>query len=401
MALCIACQDQSCDGKVFLVDTLDTINMAKIATEHVDQQISKILSRDGASPQLLYYEPVLTGEAMPRILRQRSVFVVGRPLVPEQKEFIWEVEVARIDKPAILADLELVDFSYGSLFQDIYGFAESNNVHASLSTGQVDFKQMGNGYYQDGDYSKAIDAYTQFSSRFKDDYEVYFLRGNAHAASSDYNAALRDFDKAIDLGSNEVPPIVLYMLYFNRANAKSEIGDLEGALGDYGEAHNRNAGSVAISFNRANTLYDLGKYREAVVEYDKCDTASSAGVHFNRGNALLILGELEQAIEAYETAAAVEPSFHGLDQNLWAVRGLLEATRGIHFEIRMKNQNSLPKKLVVEVFSDALPEYYLSRSPLLVGRMGNSGSFGGLGLAGGSGFKGEIGFPIVVRNMAQ
>ena len=235
MALCIACQDQSCAGKVFLVDTLDTINIAKINTTSSDQGIAQIFSRDSTSPQLLCYEPMLSGEAASRILRQRSVFMIGRPLVPENSDFIGEIEVAQADKPAVLADLELLDYSYQSLFQDIYGFAEANSVQALLAADQVDYGQMGNRSYQDGDYSKAVEYYTRFASGYPNNHEAYFLRGNARAASRDHESALHDYSQAIALSAGSIHDLISHMFYFNRANSKSAVGNLEDALDDYAE----------------------------------------------------------------------------------------------------------------------------------------------------------------------
>ena len=396
MALCIACQDQSCDGKVFLVDTLNTVNMTKVTTAHVNQEISQVLLRNGALPELLYYEPVPTGEAMPRIIRQRSVFVIGHPLVLEHNKFIGEIRIARKDKPTILADLELLDFSYQSLFQDIYGFAEANSVQAPLAMSQVDMKQMGNSHYQDGDYSKAVDFYTRFTIDYQNDFEVYFLRGNAYAASRDHEAALRDYSQAIELSNKSIHDTMSYMIYFNRANSKSALGDLEGALGDYDEAIRRNPEYGAASLNRANTLYDLGRYCEAITEYDRLDSHLSSAVHFNKGNTLVILGKFEQALNCYEKADAVGPTRYGIDQNIRAVRGLLEVNRGHQCQVRMLGDDSMPRKFLLDVEGDSVSNLDSLRDVIFAGHIGNTGNIGGPGLEGGEGFEGRIGFSVLV-----
>ena len=49
---------------------------------------SRICSSPASNSHPLYYwEPMLNGDAMSRILRQRSVFVIGRPLVPDDPQY--------------------------------------------------------------------------------------------------------------------------------------------------------------------------------------------------------------------------------------------------------------------------------------------------------------------------
>ena len=369
--------------------------------ENIDQGIAQVLSRDGTSPQLLYYEPMLSGEAAPRILRQRSVFIIGRPLVPAKGGFIGEIEVAQVDKPSILADLELLDYSYQSLFQDTYGFAEANSVQASLARSQIDHRQMGNRFYQDGNYLKAIGSYTRFASNYPNDHEAYFLRGNAHAASGDHEAALPDYSLAIQLSAESIHDLISHMMYFNRANSKSAIGDLDGALADYAAATRRDPSNTEASFNRANTLYDLGRFCDAVAEYDKMHNHNSPNAQFNKGNALVILDRFEDAAKCYESAAELGARHHGIDQNLWVVSLLIEATRGHEYEVRMEREGPLLRQMVVEVESDSIPEFHSSRTPLFIGRVGNSGNFGGPGLAGGQGFSGEQGILVFVRKVSH
>ena len=51
-----------------------------------------------ASPCLLYWEAMWSGDAMSRILRQRSVFIIGRPLIPEETAAIKTIQIAKDDK---------------------------------------------------------------------------------------------------------------------------------------------------------------------------------------------------------------------------------------------------------------------------------------------------------------
>lgn len=397
VALSIACQDQSTDGRVFLVNTLDTLTISKVTTKDVDQGIAHILSGDSTSPRLLYYEPMLTGDAEQRILRQRSVFIIGRDLSATKSDLIRNIKVSQTDKKEILADLTLLDYSYQSLFQDIYGFAEANQWEAPLAVSQVDRRQLGNRYYQDGEYSKAIDAYSQFATNHPNDYEAYFLRGNALAASGDYETASMDYSRAIALSAGSSHELLSHMFFYNRANAKSASGDLNGALDDYTEARSRDPGVEAVKYNLANTLYDLGQYRKAIAEYGVIEGHEVGAVNFNMGNALMHLGRFEEAKQCYERALIVSVEDQGLNQNLWVARKLIEALNGYHYRVRIEKDDYLQKQLVVHLISKVIPEHVAKLDPIVVGRRGNTGNYGGPGLRGGQGLEGELGFRVIVR----
>ena len=116
--------------------------------------------RAGNSPALLYWEPMWSGDAMPRILRQRGVFVIGRPLIPVDGLVVGEIEILEKDKATLLEDLASLDVSESSLFPDIFGFSSLENVTAATQFRSPQFYFIqGNQHYQRADYTSAIVAY--------------------------------------------------------------------------------------------------------------------------------------------------------------------------------------------------------------------------------------------------
>ena len=103
-----------------------------------------------------------SGDAMARILRQRSVFIIGRPNIPEDSNIVGEITIAKEDKEELVRVLSLLDVSHGSLFLDAQGFAETNRVAEAVSLSQDDYLIAGNRYYQQGQYNYAIEAYGKF-----------------------------------------------------------------------------------------------------------------------------------------------------------------------------------------------------------------------------------------------
>ena len=229
---------------LFAVDTIHPVGVDLVSSDEEKQGVETIFSHADNSPRLLYWEPTLSGDAMSRILRQRSVFIIGRPLIPENaEEVIRKVSIAREDKASLLEDLKLLDIDHASLFQDIYGFSETNSVASPLRKipDLEDYLLQGNQLYQSGDYAKAIEAYSACITSNPDVCETYFLRGNAKAASGDHEKAIEDYDMAIvhkdrpflNFNPDTMKVIlnpILFMVYFNRGNAKSVRADYEGAL---------------------------------------------------------------------------------------------------------------------------------------------------------------------------
>src|SRR5208283_1984413 len=67
---------------------------------------------------------------------------------------------------------------------------------------------------------------TSSASRTQSDAFAYLLEGNAKAVKRDYNGAMADYNKAIEVDPTN------WFAYGLRGNAKKAIGDLDGALAD-------------------------------------------------------------------------------------------------------------------------------------------------------------------------
>lgn len=82
----------------------------------------------------------------------------------------------------------------------------------------------------------------------------------------------------------------------------------------------------AASFDKANQLYQDGKFKEAAQAYQELAAASqpSPALFYNLGNSLFRSGQMGQAILSYERALRLAPRDADIRANLAHVRGLLE-----------------------------------------------------------------------------
>ena len=386
VALWFACEESEVDGRLFVINMTNPIQVAMMPSDEIEQSVSSVFVRDGEFPQLVYWEPMASGDAMARILRQRSVFVIGRPLMPAESGTIGEVTIAREDKEELVRELSLLDISHRSLFLDVHGFASANRVEAPVSLGQDDYLIAGNRYYQQGEYQHAIEAYRRFIQLNPDSYTVYFLRGNAHAELRNHPEAISDYDKALAKMAEFPQSIMIgHMIYFNRGNSKAEVGNFGGALKDYCEAIGSGLESGGeYHFNLANTYADMRCFEEAISAYEK---ASSPSWHptFNRGNALMCLGRFKEARECYIKAAAQAPDEEIVNQNLWTSSRLIDLLIDLEYAHHLDDSRMhLQVCVAAEDFLSELSQH----TYMIAGRVGNVGNSGFMH-KGGRGFPGK------------
>ena len=324
VALWFAIEDLKCNGKLFIIKTDDPLNVALISSDEEEQRVEAIFSHADNSPRLSYWEPRLSGDAVSRILRQRSVFIIGRPLIPEDTEIIREIEIAKDDKASLLKDLALLDVSQLSLFQDVYGFAEAESASSPLrqTHDPDDYLLQGNQFYQRGDYLKAIEAYGKCIELAPNAFEPYFLRGNAKQLLGRHKDAVADFDEVIRRKPD------LADAYNNRGVAKAELGRHEAALPDYEEAIHLKSDNANAYNNRGNAKQALGRYGEAIADYDRAIDLKPdlADAYNNRGVAKTELKQYKQAIADCDKAIDLKPDYAEAYYN----RGRAKAPLGRH-----------------------------------------------------------------------
>lgn len=405
VALWFACKDNdNCDGKVFVINLRDPLRFRQVPSEREKQSVEAIFLPGSDAGKLLYWEAKIHGEASSRILRQRSVFVIGRPLISE--DIVQYIEIKASDKSSIKKELaDIFDISEWTLFMDIHGFSVVNKAESPVH--QIEdphyYFFLGSQSYQQGDYLQAIDSYNKCINLESQVSELYLLRGNAKAETQNYEGAMQDYDLALhsenrpllNLPSNiriSFNPI-LSMIHFNRGNMRAELGDNKGALADYDEALQPEPQPQysAAFFNRANIKVILRRFESAIEDYNEAIQLGSPA-HFNKGNTLVILGRFEEALQCYDIAIERSIESVGFVYSRNAVVEILNMIDGGEYESNFaQDQNHFV--VHVQVASDNLPE----KTFIFKGNTGNTGNLG-YSLPGGQGFKGQDPFLVKISN---
>ena len=394
VALWFASQGPTCDGKLFVINTNDAIRVAKVSSKEAAQSLPDVLLSGDGPPHLSYWEPTVTDDASTRILRQRSVFIIGRPLLPVEPEIIREILVEKDDKEPLQRELAILDFHEDSLFQDVHGFARASKGRPVPSLTAEVYRGRGNRYYQQEKYAEAILAYGQSIELAPNEGLIYLLRANALAAAGRHDEAVRGYDEAE--GQISQLQHLQEAVYFNRGNSKAELADYEGAIQDYTDAIRINSSYSASYYNRGNAYADLYRFEEAVLDYDRVTGYSARKAVINKGNALLAMGRLSEAEDCYQDAVAKGANHADVSQNLWTLEQIRPVVDEWQYTVRAAPDSNTGKMcLRFEGSEDAAAAGKHLKSFIFRGRTGNTGNIGSAGFLGGEGFAGK--HPILIQ----
>ena len=401
VALWFAVENVDHDGKLFVIDVGYPIGIAKVAAGGPTPEMHEILAAPQGGQPILYWEPTTSGDALARILRQRSVFVIGRPLVTLIAGVVDEITIEQGDKKALTAELAALDFNEETLFQDVYGFAQASKRRRVREFSPAAYNRLGNRYYQQGEYDKALEAYNRSMAVAPATGLTFLLRANVLAASGRHEEAIQEYDKAdndLTVLQRGIQDVVLY----NRGNSKAQLRDLQGAIQDYTQALKWDPNTPQMHYNRGNAYLDLYQFPEALIDFEAaCYIDGPPGPGevdylFNKGITLMAMGQLSEARDAYQDALRERDTDEGIHQNLWTLNRIVALVHGLDYAVHALPDGDSGNMCL----RFSLPEGYepvgreLQRL-LLCGRAGSIGNTGAPGLVGGQGFLGKP--SIVVR----
>jgi tetratricopeptide (TPR) repeat protein len=158
------------------------------------------------------------------------------------------------------------------------------------------------------DYERAIADYTKaIELNYEPLSEAYYQRGSVQYNEQNYRPAIDDFSQAIQLSYEP-----LGLVFYNRGNAYYYKGDNELAIADYTKAIE--LGHEPLSWlynNRGLALRKQGQYEAAIADYTQAIELGHQPLHwpyYNRGNAYTDLGDYDKAITDYNQAINLDPA---------------------------------------------------------------------------------------------
>jgi tetratricopeptide (TPR) repeat protein len=158
-------------------------------------------------------------------------------------------------------------------------------------------------YYNNGDFDQAISEYNKVIQLVPNNANAYYNRGLAYAGKGDLDPAISDYDKAIQLNPD------FFEAYINRGNAYFDNGNMDQAISDFDKAIQLNPDFVMAYYNRGNAYKDKGDLDRAISDFDQAIQLDPtlAQAYVNRGIAYSEQGDLDRAISDYDKAIQIRP----------------------------------------------------------------------------------------------
>ncbi|MCP2727674.1 tetratricopeptide repeat protein, partial [Symplocastrum sp. BBK-W-15] len=172
---------------------------------------------------------------------------------------------------------------------------------------------LGVSAYAGDDWDNAIKQLTAALSEGKankaalDPAFIYFYRGTAYNNKGDFDLAITDYNKAIQLNPK------LAEAFYNRGVAYGSLMKYNSAIADYNKALKLNPKFADAFINRGFAYSEKGEYDRAIADYNEAlklnPKNADADAFNNRGVAYYKRGEYDRAITDYNEAIKLNPKY--------------------------------------------------------------------------------------------
>jgi tetratricopeptide (TPR) repeat protein len=192
---------------------------------------------------------------------------------------------------------------YRKLVRSFYSLPEEiqmQHIQNGKDAGFYVFK--GYHLFLEGKFKEALEAYDK-AVELHPHYNTYNHRGLFKADIHDYEGALLDYDKTIELRPNDS------IGYNNRGLTRKELKDYQGALADYDQAIALEPENGGYYFNKSQIYYAQGDYPKA---FEAIQEAVIRGPNQNsfyelRGLIYYYLKDTQKALDDFSTALSINP----------------------------------------------------------------------------------------------
>jgi tetratricopeptide (TPR) repeat protein len=144
-----------------------------------------------------------------------------------------------------------------------------------------DQSRVGDRYYKNGEYKKAITAYNEYLKLKPSDEITIYNRGRAYEELKQYDKALEDFKKVLKINPKDEGALLSYGNHYYRQE------DYENAAYQFEQAFKNHKNSERAAFMLARSLHKLGEVEKAMEHYN-----NAININKNYGEAYMYRGAL-------------------------------------------------------------------------------------------------------------
>lgn len=175
----------------------------------------------------------------------------------ESEQLIKSIKDKAEEETKKLIEKNNINIQISNLFNSAYQAYDNKDYNSCINYYDKIIKMTNNVLNGYNENSEEYSKYKNICSM------AYNNRGNAKSKLSYKEEAIKDYDKAIELDTNNS------MAYNNRGNAKNNLELYKEAIEDFNKAIELNPNN-SNSYNfRGNAKYNLKLYKEAIKDYDK------------------------------------------------------------------------------------------------------------------------------------
>jgi len=168
-------------------------------------------------------------------------------------------------------------------------------------------------YFDKGDYTNAITAYSEAIKKDNTNFDSYWGRGIAYYQIKNYNSAIADYNAALKINPNDDDILICRgSVYFDRK-------EYNAAVADYNAALKINPNNVFGYWSRAKAYFQMKNYDATIADLttyiNKNGTISNA--YIMRGDAYGAKGIYHKAVADYRTGLekGYDPSTFRVDKS--------------------------------------------------------------------------------------
>lgn len=198
------------------------------------------------------------------------------------------------------------------------------------------------------DLKQGVQKASEAIAKDPENHVNYFRRGKHCYDLGDFENALEDFNKVLQL---QPPQRLASVVYVDRGNTLHELGRDDEAIADYTKAIELNPNDGVAFYNRGLSYFSIDKNAEAIDDYSKAIEIdpNDAKVFYSFGLCRLTLKEYNLAYLCFKRALELDP------EHVKSQRGLQEAQRNLHWNLNPSNMDivfeTMDKSLLTQKLS--------------------------------------------------
>ncbi len=203
--------------------------------------------------------------------------------------------------------------------------ATSRSVNEETRKKAIAIIDQGHTAYNDKNYEKAIEYYSNALSINPYSDDAYYWRGSSKYAQTNYTDAIKDYSQAIEINPNKEEA------YYYRALVRHTLEAYQEALADYDMAIELNPDVATMFYWRGQCKYKLTRYEDAILDFSKSiELNKNDGYSYlNRANSYYMLAKYKEARIDYTKAIELLPN-EATENKYW--RGISSYYAGLYSE---------------------------------------------------------------------